>query len=83
MVALAARMTRLAVGGRRSHTFVSFSALRWAETTRRRASEVCNQVAALVRTPVRPRWSRGAGVGGLVRFTSVHCWDQMRARFSA
>ena len=45
VVALAANMMRLAVGGRRSYPFVSFSALRWEATMWRSASAVCNQVA--------------------------------------
>ena len=72
VVALAARMTLWAVSGRRSHPFVSFSASRWAVTTRRGASVVCSRV-----------WSCGAGVGSFGRFTSVHHWNQPRARFSA
>ena len=76
-------MTRWAVGGRRSQPFVSFSALRWAVMTGRSASAVCNRVATSVRTPVRPRWSCGVGLGGLGRLTSVQRWNQMRARLSA
>ena len=38
VVAFAARMTRWAVGGRRSHPLVSFSAFRWVATTGRSAS---------------------------------------------
>ena len=83
VVELAARMARLAVGGRRSHPFVSFSALRRVETTGRSASAVCNRVATSVRTPVIPRWYCGAGMGGLGRLMSVHCWNQTRARLSA
>ena len=79
VVALATRMTRWAVGGRRSHSFVSFSASRWAATTGRSASAECRRVATLVRMSVRPRWSCGAEVGGFGRFTSVHCWNQTRA----
>ena len=83
VMALAARMTRWAVGGRRSHPFVSFSASHWAATMGRSALTVCIRVATSVRTPVRPRWSCGDGVGGLVRFTSVHRWNQKRVRLSA
>ena len=79
VVALAASMTRLAVGGRRSHPFVSFSASLWAATTGRSASAVCNRVATLVRTHVRLRWSYEVGVGGLGRLMSVHCWNQTLA----
>ena len=80
---LAARMTRWAVGGKRSHPFVTLSISRWAATTGQEASAVCSQVATLVRTSVRPRWSCGAGVGGFGRFTSVHRWNQTRALFRA
>ena len=83
VVALAARITRWAVGWRRSHPFVSISISRWAETTGRSASDICSWVATSVRTSVRPRWSCGAGVGGFGRFTSVHCWNQTRACLSA
>ena len=83
VVALAAWMMRLAVGERRYHPFVSFYASRWAATTGRRALAVCNRVATSVRTPVRPRWYCGAGVGGLGRFMSVHRWNQTRASLSA
>ena len=55
VVALATRMARLAVGGRRSHPFVSFSALHWAATTRGSALAVCTRFSTLVRAPVRPR----------------------------
>ena len=72
VVAIAARMTFWAVGGRRSHSFVSLSASHWVATTGRSALAVCSQVARLVRTPVRPRWSCGAGVGGFRRFMYVH-----------
>ena len=83
VVALSARMTRWAVGGRRSHPFVSFSVSCWAATTGRSASAVCNRVAMSVRTPVRPRWSCGAGLRGLGRLTYVQRWNQTRARLSA
>ena len=61
VIALAARMTRWAVGGRQSHPFVSLSALRWAAILGRSASAVCNRVATSVRMPVKPRWSCEAG----------------------
>ena len=83
VVALAARMTRWAVGGRRSHPFVSFFVSCWAATTVRSYLSVCSRVATSVRTPVRPRWSCGDGVGGLGMFTSVHSWNQTRVRLSA
>ena len=82
VVALAARMTRWAVDGRRSHPFVSLSISRWAATAGRSASAVCSRVATSVRTSVRPRWSCGAGVGGFCRFTSVHSCNQTRACLS-
>ena len=65
VVALAARMTWWAVGGRRSNPFVSFSALCWAATLGRSTSAVCNRVIMSVRTPVRPMWSCGTGLSGL------------------
>ena len=54
VVALAARMTRWAVGGRRSHPLVSLSILLWAVTMGQRASAVYSSVATSVRTSVRP-----------------------------
>ena len=83
VVALASRMTRWAVGGRRSHPFFSFFISRWTATTGRSASSVYSRVATSVRKSVRPRWSCGAGVGGFGRFTSVHCWNQTRSHLSA
>ena len=79
MVVLVARMTRWDVGGRRSHPFVYFSASRWAATTGRSASVVYKRVATSFRTPLIPRWSSGAGLGGLERLTSVQRWNQTRA----
>ena len=78
VVLLSTEMTRWAVCGRQSHPFVSFSDSRWAATTGRSAYAVCNRVTTSVRTPVRPRWSCGAGLGGLGRLTSVHSWNQTR-----
>ena len=83
VVELVARIMLWAVGGRRYHPFVSFSALRWAATTGRSASDLCSRVATSVRTLVKTRLSCGAGVGGLGRFTSIHRWNQTRARLSA
>ena len=71
MVALAARMKVWAVVGRWSHPLVSFSALRWAETTWISASVVCNLVSTLVRKLVRPMWSCGSGCVGVGRLMSV------------
>ena len=79
VVALATRMTHLDVGGRRSYPFVSFSALRWSEATGWSTTAVCNWFATSDRTLVRPRWSCGAGVGGLGRLTTVQSWNQTRA----
>ena len=79
VVALAPRMTRWDVRGMRSHPFVSFSASRWAATTGRSTSAVCNWF----RTPVRTRWSCGAGLGGVGRLMSVQRWNQTRDQFSA
>ena len=81
VVALAARMMRWAVGGRRSHPFVSFSFSRWVAMTGRSDFAVCNWIAMLVRTPVRPRWSCEAGLSGLGRLMSFQRWNQTRARF--
>ena len=83
VVALAARMTCWAVGGRRSHPFVSFSTLHWAATTGRSASSICSRVTTLVSMRVRPRWSCGAGVDSFGRFASVRRWNQTCARLSA
>ena len=83
VVVLAARMTRWAVGGRRSQHLVYFYALRWAAATGRNASEVCNRVATLVMTSMIPMWSYGAVLGGVGRLTSIQLWNQTRARLSA
>ena len=83
VVALATRMTRFAVGGRRSHPFVSFYASLWAAATRHSASMVCNLVATLVRTPVIPMWYCGAVLGGVGRLMSVQLRKQTRACLSA
>ena len=83
LVSLAARMTRWAVGGRRYHPFVSFYTLRWAATMRRSASAVCNLVAMLVKTPVRPMWSCADGLGGIGRLVSVQRQNQTRAHLPA
>ena len=58
-------------------------ALRWAATTGRSASALCIRVTTSVRTPVRPRWSCGAGVGRFGRLTSVHRCNQTRAHLYA
>ena len=83
VVALSDRMKRWAIGGRRSHPFVSVSASRWEATTGRSASAVCNRVVMLVRMPMRPRWSCGAGLGGMGILTSAQCCNQTHARLSA
>ena len=59
LVAFAARMTLQDVGGRRSHTLVSFPDSLCAATTGRSASAVFNLVALLLKKPVRPVWSCG------------------------
>ena len=82
LVALAARITRWAVGGRRSHTLVYFYALRWAAMTGWSASTVRKLVATSVRTPVRPMWSCGSGLGRARRLLSVQRWNQTRVRLS-
>ena len=71
VVALVTKMKHWDVGGRRSHHLVSFSASRWKATTGRSDSTVCNRVATSVRTPLRPVWSCGAGLGGVGRLASV------------
>ena len=55
VMALTARMTRWDVGGRQSHSFVSFFASCWAKATGGSALAVISWVAKLVRTPVIPR----------------------------
>ena len=82
-MALATRMTRWEVGGRRSHPLVSLSILRWAARMGQRVSAVCIRVKTSVRTSVRPMWSCGSGVGGFGRCTSIHLWNHTRARLSA
>ena len=82
LVALAARMTCWAVGGRRSHPLVSFFASRWAETAGRNASKVCYLVATSFKTLVRPVWSCGTGLGGVGRLVSAHKHNHMRMRLS-
>ena len=83
VVALAARTKRWAVGGRRSHPLVSFSASRWAVTTGRSASTMCNRVTTSVRKLVRHMWSCGAGLGGVGRLRSVQQHNQTCARVHA
>ena len=82
-VVSAARMTRWAVGGRRSYSLVSFSALLWAAATGRSASAVCNQVTTSVRKPVRPMWSCGAGLGRMGRLAYDQRQKQTRTRLYA
>ena len=83
LVALAARMTHWAVGERRSHSLVSFYASLWAAAAAGRiTSAVCNLVATSVKTPVRPGWSCGTGLGGVGVLMSDHRQNQLRARFS-
>ena len=79
LVALAARMTRWGVGGRRSHPFVSFFALRWAATMGWSASAVCNMVVTSVKNPMAPMWSCGAGLGSVGRLVSVQQQVQTHA----
>ena len=83
LVALAAKMMRWEVGGRQSHTLVSFSVSRWAATMGRSASAVCSLTATSVKTTVIPMWSCGAGLGGMVRLVSVHQQNQTRVHLSA
>ena len=83
LVALAARMNRWAVGGRRYHLFVFFSASRSAATTGQSASEFRNLVVALLNTPVRPVWSCGAVLADTGRLLSDHRRNHTHAHLSA
>ena len=83
LLLLATGMMRWPVGGRRSHPLVSFSASRWALTTGRSDSAVCNLVATSFRTPVRPMWYFVYGLGGVGRLMSIQQRNQTRARLSA
>ena len=83
LVALAARMTRWDVGGRRSHTLVSFYASLCTAMTGRSTSAVCSLVATSVKTPVRTMWSYGDGLGGVGRLVSIQQRNQTRAHFPA
>ena len=76
LVALAARMTRWAVGGRRSHTFVFFFTLCCARTTWWSASKFSNIVAMTLKTAARPMWSCGAVLDGTGRLISDHRGNQ-------
>ena len=71
VVALAARMTIWAIGGRRSHPLVRFFATQCVATMGQSGSAVCNLVATLDRMPVRPMWSCGVGLGGVGRLMSI------------
>ena len=82
VVVLATRMTHWAIGGRRPHPSVYFSALCWAAATGRSASAVCNRFVTSVRTHVIPMWSCGYGLGVVGRLASVQQQNQTRARFS-
>ena len=83
LVALASRMTRWDICGRRSHPLVSFSASLWAATTGQSASTVCNLITTLVKIPVRTMWYCGAGLVGVGRLVSVQRRNQTRVRLSA
>ena len=72
LVALTVRMACQAVGGRRFHPLVSFSASCWALKKGRSSYAVCILVATLVKTPVRPMWYCGASFGGVVTLVSAH-----------
>ena len=52
--ALAARMTRWAVGGRQSHPLISLSASHCAVMTGRKDSAFWSRVATSLRTPMSP-----------------------------
>ena len=83
LVALAARMTPWDVGGRRSHSLVSFYALRCAATIGQSASAVCNLVSTSFKMSVRPVWYCNTGLGGVGRLVSAHQWNQTLARLSS
>ena len=79
-VALSARMTHWTVGGRRSHTFVSFSASRYGATEGWSASLFFNLVVTSLKTPVRPVWSCGVVLDKVGRLISDHRRNQTRTR---
>ena len=82
LVALSARMTHWAIGGRRSHPFVSFSASRCAATTEQSTYSFFNLIATLIKTPVISVWSFGVVLDDTGRLISDHRRNQTRARFS-
>ena len=78
LVAFAARMTCWAVGVRRSHPFVSFSASRCAETTGWSASASFNLVVISLKTTVGPVCSCWAVLDDAGRLISDHRRNQTR-----
>ena len=78
---LTTRINIWAIGGKRSHPFVSFSASRCAATTGRSASEFCKLVATSLKTPVRPVWSCGAVLADAGKLILDHQRNQTRAHF--
>ena len=80
LVALAARMTRWTVGGRRSYPFVSFSASLCEATEGWSAYIFFNFVVMSLKTPVRPVWSCGAFLDDAGRLISYHRRNQTRTR---
>ena len=82
LVALAARMTRWAVGGRRFHPFVYFSASHCVARTGWSASAFFSLVVKSLKTHVRPVWFCGAVLDGSGRFFPNHRQNQTRALFS-
>ena len=84
--ALAARITRCYIGGRRSQPCVYLYVLHCAETTGRRAYVFCEHVATSLRTPVSPEWYCGAvlwRVAWCFRLLFYHWRNQFVARLSA
>ena len=83
LVALAARMTCWAVGGRRSHPLVSFPALPCTATAGWSASLVYNLVAKSLKILMIPVWFCGEVLVGVGRLVSDHRRNQMRSCLSA
>ena len=78
LVALASRVTCLAIRGIRFHHLVYFSASRCAETTGWSVSAVFNLVAILLKTTVRPVCSCWKLFDDAGRFISDHRRNQTR-----
>ena len=83
LVALATRMMRWDVGGRRSHPLVSFYTSRWAATTGRSASVVCSLVCRISQDARETHVVLWGLLGWHGRLMSVQIRNQTRALFSA